>query len=37
VPEANRGWEERFPGVFDVRNGYVNTSLLNKPGLSAVP
>lgn len=37
VPEANRGWEERFPGVFDVRNGFVNTSLLNKPGLSAVP
>lgn len=37
VPEANRGWEERFPGVFDVRDGYVNTSLLDKPGLSAVP
>jgi len=36
VPAANKGWEERFPGVFDVRDGYVNTGLLNKPGLSAV-
>lgn len=36
VPAANKGWEERFPGVFDVRDGYVNTALLNKPGLSAV-
>lgn len=37
VPAANRGWDERFPGVFDVRNGKVNTSLLDKPGLGAVP
>jgi len=36
VPAANRGWEERFPGVFDVRDGYVNTALLNRPGLGAV-
>jgi len=36
VPAANKGWDRRFPGVFDVRNGRVNTSLLNKPGLSAV-
>lgn len=36
VPSANKGWEERFPGVFDVRDGYVNTALLNKPGLSAL-
>jgi L-alanine-DL-glutamate epimerase-like enolase superfamily enzyme len=36
VPAANKGWEERFPGVFDVRDGHVNTALLNKPGLSAV-
>ena len=36
VPVANKGWTERFPGVFDVRNGRVNTGLLNKPGLSAV-
>jgi L-alanine-DL-glutamate epimerase-like enolase superfamily enzyme len=37
VPAANKGWDERFPGVFDVRNGKVNTGLLDKPGLSAVP
>jgi L-alanine-DL-glutamate epimerase-like enolase superfamily enzyme len=37
VPIANKGWEQRFPGVFDVRNGQVNTGLLTKPGLSAVP
>jgi L-alanine-DL-glutamate epimerase-like enolase superfamily enzyme len=37
VPAANKGWEERFPGVFDVRNGRVNTGVLDKPGLSAVP
>ena len=36
VPAANKGWEKRFPGVFDVRNGYVNTSLLTGPGLGAV-
>jgi L-alanine-DL-glutamate epimerase-like enolase superfamily enzyme len=36
VPVANKGWDERFPGVFNVRNGRVNTGLLNKPGLSAV-
>jgi hypothetical protein len=36
VPAANKAWEKRFPGVFDVRNGRVNTGLLNRPGLSAV-
>ena len=36
VPVANEGWEEKFPGVFDVRNGMVATGQLNKPGLSAV-
>ena len=36
VPVANNGWEQRFPGVFDVRNGRVNTGVLDKPGLSAV-
>ncbi len=35
-PAANAEWEPRFPGVFDVRNGRVNTSLLNGKGLSAV-
>lgn len=36
VPAANKAWEWRFPGVFDVRNGRMNTGILNKPGLSAV-
>lgn len=36
VPAANKGWEERFPGVFDVHNGKMNTSILNQPGLGAV-
>lgn len=36
VPVANKGWDKRFPGIFDVRDGWVNTSLLNRPGLSAV-
>lgn len=36
VPLANRGWTTKFPGVFDVRNGRINTALLTRPGLSAV-
>jgi len=34
VPVANKKWLAKYPGVFDVRNGKVNTSLLNGPGLS---
>jgi L-alanine-DL-glutamate epimerase-like enolase superfamily enzyme len=33
VPAANRGWEKRFPGIFDVRNGYLDTAGLDGPGL----
>lgn len=33
VPAANRGWEKRFPGIFDVRNGYLDTSTLDGVGL----
>jgi L-alanine-DL-glutamate epimerase-like enolase superfamily enzyme len=36
VPAANKPWEPRFPGFFDVRNGQINTRLLGRPGLSAV-
>lgn len=32
-PEGNRGWSERFPGMFDVTEGMLDTSLLNGPGL----
>jgi L-alanine-DL-glutamate epimerase-like enolase superfamily enzyme len=37
VPAANRAWEERFPGIFRVRDGMMDTSVLNGPGLGAVP
>lgn len=33
VPAANRGWDKRFPGIFDVRNGFLDTSELNGVGL----
>jgi L-alanine-DL-glutamate epimerase-like enolase superfamily enzyme len=33
VPAANRGWEKRFPGIFEVKDGFMNTSGLNGPGL----
>lgn len=33
VPAANRGWEKRFPGIFEVKNGFMDTSALNGPGL----
>ncbi|MEW6236612.1 MAG: mandelate racemase/muconate lactonizing enzyme family protein [Candidatus Omnitrophota bacterium] len=36
-PSANRGWKERFPGVFSVANGTIDTACLNGPGLGAVP
>ncbi len=36
VPAANKEWEKKFPGVFDVRNGRMNTGLLARPGLSAL-
>jgi hypothetical protein len=33
VPAANRGWEKRYPGIFDVRNGWLDTRGLDGPGL----
>ncbi len=33
VPDANRGWEKRFPGIFAVRDGFIYTSGLDGPGL----
>ncbi len=35
VPAANKGWQERFPGIFDVRDGLVHTGQLTGPGLGA--
>jgi len=36
VPAANKAWEAKFPGVFDVRDGFIRTGQLDKWGLSAV-
>jgi L-alanine-DL-glutamate epimerase-like enolase superfamily enzyme len=36
MPAANKGWDTRFPGLFHVTNGTVETGKLDKPGLSAV-
>jgi L-alanine-DL-glutamate epimerase-like enolase superfamily enzyme len=36
VPTANKNWETKFPGIFVVKNGLMDTSQLNGPGLGAV-
>jgi L-alanine-DL-glutamate epimerase-like enolase superfamily enzyme len=36
MPEANRPWEARFPGVFRITNGTMETGILTGPGLGAV-
>jgi L-alanine-DL-glutamate epimerase-like enolase superfamily enzyme len=36
VPAANKEWEKRFPGIFIVKDGMMQTSVLKGPGLSAV-
>jgi L-alanine-DL-glutamate epimerase-like enolase superfamily enzyme len=35
-PAANKGWDERFPGIFKITDGTMNTSVLDGPGLGAV-
>lgn len=37
VPAANRPWEARFPGIFQIRDGTMRTAELTGPGLSAYP
>ncbi len=37
VPAANRGWVDRFPGIFRIKNGMMETGILTGPGLGAVP
>jgi L-alanine-DL-glutamate epimerase-like enolase superfamily enzyme len=37
VPRANEPWEARFPGLFTIRDGVMNTGQLTGPGLGAVP
>jgi L-alanine-DL-glutamate epimerase-like enolase superfamily enzyme len=36
VPAANKAWEREFPGVFVVKDGMMDTSALDGPGLSVV-
>jgi L-alanine-DL-glutamate epimerase-like enolase superfamily enzyme len=36
VPAANQPWESRFPGIFRITDGTIETGVLTKPGLSAV-
>ncbi len=36
VPAANRPWRQKFPGLFEVRDGKLHTANLTGPGLSAV-
>jgi hypothetical protein len=36
VPAANKAWEDRFPGIFKVRDGFMRTADLNGPGLGVV-
>ena len=35
-PQANVGWTDRFPGVFQISDGWMDTRCLRGPGLSAV-
>jgi L-alanine-DL-glutamate epimerase-like enolase superfamily enzyme len=37
VPRANEPWEARFPGLFTIREGLMNTGQLTGPGLGATP
>ncbi|HEV8487698.1 MAG TPA: enolase C-terminal domain-like protein [Blastocatellia bacterium] len=36
VPSANRGWEKRFPGIFVIKKGFLETNSLTGDGLGAV-
>jgi len=36
VPAANQAWADKFPGIFKVRDGMLDTSGLSRPGLGAV-
>jgi len=37
VPAASAPWEARFPGLFTIRDGVMQTAQLTGPGLGAVP
>lgn len=37
VPAASAAWDPKFPGLFTIRNGVMQTGQLTGPGLGAVP
>ncbi len=37
VPAANKPWESKFPGIFKIKDGTMQTSVLTGPGLGALP
>jgi L-alanine-DL-glutamate epimerase-like enolase superfamily enzyme len=37
VPSANAAWESRFPGLFTIHDGVMNTGQLTGLGLGAIP
>jgi L-alanine-DL-glutamate epimerase-like enolase superfamily enzyme len=36
-PAANKAWEDRFPGIFRITDGTMETGLLTGPGLGTIP
>ena len=36
MPVANKAWESKFPGIFHITDGTMDTSELNKVGIGAV-
>ena len=36
VPAANRGWDDRFPGIFKIHDGLMQTGNITGEGLGAV-
>ena len=36
VPAANEPWKEKFPGIFEITDGTMNTALLTGLGLGAI-
>jgi len=35
LPQANKAWESRFPGMFRVTDGMLRTEEISGPGLGA--
>jgi hypothetical protein len=36
VPAANEKWAAKIPGIFVIKDGYMQTGVLRGPGLSAI-